>query len=66
MRQKHSETRAAPLYHPSIGSSSPAHIRKIAQQNPFFSSLLEGRTATAYSIVPSRSPFVSEHAPDGA
>jgi hypothetical protein len=24
------------------------------------------RTATAYSIVPSRSPFVSEHAPDGA
>jgi hypothetical protein len=27
---------------------------------------LECRTATAYSIVPSRSPFVSEHAPDGA
>ena len=26
----------------------------------------ECRTATAYSIVPSRSPFASEHAPAGA
>src|SRR6516164_4781175 len=32
----------------------------------FFSVLLECRTATAYSIVPSRSPFASEHAPAGA
>src|SRR6516162_969030 len=43
------------------GDFRPVASHLIAVEQP-----LECRAATAYSIVPSRSPFASEHAPAGA